>query len=145
MGVNCAKCSTGKVIPLVGVMDLGQYSDGRLKAHVGYTNPEAWLFKGTVYARLSAIICGECGYAELTAENPGALLRGVPCHQVSDRRHLIRQIVTDAGVILIGLAVVTRRRFVSAGDVGLEPVHWYCNRLRSIARSVLDSKYEVRS
>jgi uncharacterized OB-fold protein len=73
MGEKCAKCGSVKVIPLVGVMDQGQYSDGRLKAHVGYTNPEAWLFKGAVYARLSATICGDCGYTELTAENPVAL------------------------------------------------------------------------
>ena len=54
-------------------MDQGQYSDGRLQALVGYTNPEAWVFKGSVYARLRATICGDCGYTELTAENPGAL------------------------------------------------------------------------
>ena len=44
-----------------------------LKAQVGYTNPEAWLFKGAVYARLRATICGECGYTELTATDPAAL------------------------------------------------------------------------
>ena len=73
MDESCAKCGSDKIIPLVGVMDQGQYSDGRLKAHVGYTNPEAWLFKGAIYARLSATICGECGHTELTAENPAAL------------------------------------------------------------------------
>lgn len=73
MSERCSKCGSGKVIPLVGVMDQGQHSDGRLKAHVGYTNPEAWLFKGAVYAKLCATICGECGYTELTAENPGDL------------------------------------------------------------------------
>ena len=69
----CAKCGSEKIIPLVGIMDQGQYSDGKLKAFVGFTNPEAWLFKGRVYARLRATICGECGHTELTAENPGAL------------------------------------------------------------------------
>ena len=73
MGERCGKCGSGKVIPLVGVMDQGQHSDGRLQALVGYSNPEAWVFKGAVYARLSATNCGECGYTELTAEDPAAL------------------------------------------------------------------------
>jgi hypothetical protein len=73
MNASCAKCGSEKIIPLVGIMDQGQYSDGKLKARVGYTNPEAWLFKGPVYARLRATICGECGHTELTAENPSAL------------------------------------------------------------------------
>jgi hypothetical protein len=73
MSERCWKCGSVKVIPLVGVMDQGEYSDGHLKAHVGYTNPEAWLFKGPVYAYLRATICGECGYTELTAANPAGL------------------------------------------------------------------------
>lgn len=73
MDAQCAKCGSEKIIPLVSVMDQGQYSDGSLKAQVGYTNPEAWLFKGAIYARLRATICGACGHTELTAENPAAL------------------------------------------------------------------------
>jgi hypothetical protein len=49
-------------------MDQGQYSDGTLKAYV-YSNPEAWVFKGTVYGRLQARVCGECGYTELFTTN----------------------------------------------------------------------------
>jgi len=73
MNEECNKCGSNKIIPLVGVLDQGQYSDGRLKACIGYTNPEAWIFKGAVFAKLSATICGECGYTELTAENPAEL------------------------------------------------------------------------
>jgi len=69
MNQKCGKCGSEKVIPLVAMMDQGQYSDGTLKALVGYTNPEAWVFKGAVYARLKANICGECGYTELIAED----------------------------------------------------------------------------
>jgi hypothetical protein len=69
MNEPCAKCGSEKIIPLVGIVDQGQYSDGKLKAFVGFTNPEAWLFKGPVYARLRATICGECGHTE----NPGSL------------------------------------------------------------------------
>jgi ribosomal protein S27AE len=70
---QCTKCGSNRIIPLVGVIDQGEYSDGSLKAFVGYTNPEAWVFKGSVYARLRASICGQCGYTELSAENPSAL------------------------------------------------------------------------
>jgi len=74
MDTQCAKCGSVKVIPLVGLADQGQHSDGWLRTHaVGYTNPEAWLFKGAISARLQATICGECGYTELTAMNPGTL------------------------------------------------------------------------
>jgi hypothetical protein len=73
MSEQCGKCGSEKVIPLVNVMDQGQYSSGRLLAHIGFSNPEAWIFKGAVYAQLSATICGECGYTELTAENPADL------------------------------------------------------------------------
>lgn len=73
MNLKCSKCRSVKVIPLAGVIDQGQHSDGSLKARVGYTNPDAWVFKGPVYAKLKANICGECGYTELIAEDPAAL------------------------------------------------------------------------
>ena len=73
MNATCNKCASTKIIPLVGVIDQGQASDGALKARVGYTNPEAWVFKGAVYARLKANICGECGHTELVAEDPASL------------------------------------------------------------------------
>jgi len=70
MGNLCLKCGSGKIIPLAAVLDQGENSDGSLKALVGYTNPEAWVFKGPVTVRLRASICGECGGTELIAENP---------------------------------------------------------------------------
>ena len=73
MNLKCAKCGSRKIIPLVGMVDQGQHSDGKLKALVGYTNPEAWVFKGAVYAKLKANICGECGYTELIAEDAAAV------------------------------------------------------------------------
>ena len=73
MNQKCSKCGSGKIIPLAGMVDQGQASDGKLKALVGYTNPEAWVFKGSIYATLKANICGECGYTELIANDPAAL------------------------------------------------------------------------
>ena len=74
MELQCAKCGSPKIIPLVGIKDQGEHSDGSLKTQaVGYTNPDAWIFKGAVSAKLHATICGECGHTELTAENPAKL------------------------------------------------------------------------
>ena len=74
MEVQCAKCGSPKLIPMVGIKDQGENSDGSLKTQaVGYTNPDAWIFKGEVSARLHATICGACGHTELTAENAGVL------------------------------------------------------------------------
>ncbi|MBC7854738.1 MAG: hypothetical protein IAF94_15005 [Pirellulaceae bacterium] len=73
MKERCTKCDSDRIIPPIKVMDQGDSSDGRLKAYIGCTNPEAWLFKGAVYAQFSATICGECGHTELTAEKPAAL------------------------------------------------------------------------
>ncbi len=73
MNPKCSKCGSEKIIPLATMVDQGEYSDGRLKAVVAYTNPEAWVFKGAVYAKLRANICGQCGYTELIAENAAGL------------------------------------------------------------------------
>lgn len=74
MSDKCEKCGSEKIVPMAGVLDQGQYSDGKLKAVV-YTNPEAWIFKGLVSAQLTARICGECGHTELTAQNPSAIYK----------------------------------------------------------------------
>ncbi|MCC7375121.1 MAG: hypothetical protein IT581_10750 [Verrucomicrobiales bacterium] len=73
MNDRCAKCGSMKIIPRVPMQDQGQYSDGQLKAHVGFLRPEAMLFKGRTYAKMSANICGECGYVELFAADPKLL------------------------------------------------------------------------
>ena len=72
MNLKCSKCGSSRIIPLAGMGDQGRGSDGKLKAVV-YTNPEAWVFKGPVLAKLKGNICGECGYTELVAEEPAAL------------------------------------------------------------------------
>src|SRR5687767_12383544 len=73
MDLKCAKCGSETLDPLVGIKDQGDNSDGTLRAFIGYTDPEAWVFKGPVYARLKVRICGECGFTELFAENPSEI------------------------------------------------------------------------
>lgn len=57
----------------IPVKDQGQYSDGQLKAQVGFLHPEAAIFRGRTYAKLRANICGQCGYTELFADDPALL------------------------------------------------------------------------
>jgi predicted nucleic-acid-binding Zn-ribbon protein len=77
MGVNtmslyCSKCGSEKIIPWALMKDQGQYSDGELEVAV-LKNPNAWVFQGAVTSKLTANICGECGYTELFVVNPAAL------------------------------------------------------------------------
>jgi ribosomal protein S27AE len=73
MNLKCSKCGSEKIIPFATMLDRGQGSPGTLEALVGYSNPEAWIFKGSITATLKAQICGECGYTELIADNPAYL------------------------------------------------------------------------
>jgi hypothetical protein len=73
MGMKCRNCGSEKMIPGVDVQDQGQASDGVLRAHVGYIEPEAIFFPGKVFARWKANICGECGHTEFFANEPAEL------------------------------------------------------------------------
>jgi predicted nucleic-acid-binding Zn-ribbon protein len=72
---KCPKCGSSNVIPDVSVLDPGRFGkgDGVLHAVVD-ERPKARLFKGEVQSRLEAVVCGDCGYTEFYAKEPGALL-----------------------------------------------------------------------
>ena len=82
MSKGCEKCGSAKIIPNLQIIDQGQYSDGHLKA-VSYTNPQAWVFKGRVYARLFASVCGECGHTEIRTDNYAELYEAYVASLVS--------------------------------------------------------------
>ena len=65
----CAKCGSERVIPSVGIVDQGQYSDGGLKAEI-IGNPCALFFRNQMFGKIRADICGQCGHLELRVENP---------------------------------------------------------------------------
>jgi uncharacterized OB-fold protein len=67
--MTCEKCGSEKIIPDVRVVDRGY-----LKA-VLYGESVGFFFKERVYGQLKADICGECGHAELKADNPQHLWR----------------------------------------------------------------------
>jgi predicted nucleic-acid-binding Zn-ribbon protein len=71
----CSKCGSTELIRDVRIMDRGHGSadSGNLSAVV-YGNPEAWMFKGRVRVELSACVCGHCGFTELYAVDPAAML-----------------------------------------------------------------------
>lgn len=72
---ECPKCGSSEVIRDVRVMDRGHGSAdaGDLSAVV-YANPQAWVFKNKVSVELSASVCGACGFTELYAVDPAAML-----------------------------------------------------------------------
>jgi predicted nucleic-acid-binding Zn-ribbon protein len=70
---QCPKCNSGKVMHNVRVIDRnGEYQDMNLSVRVE-RKPDALLFKGAKDFELKALICGDCGYAELYAADPGRL------------------------------------------------------------------------
>jgi hypothetical protein len=62
------------VIPNAYVLDRGHYDRQHHLKAVVEENPDAWLFKGEVRTSLKAWVCGACGFTELYAKDPGALL-----------------------------------------------------------------------
>ena len=72
MDDRCAKCGSDKIVPLANIEDQGRGSNGEIKAYIE-SKPDAWVFKGPVYAVLKARICGVCGHTELVAQNASAL------------------------------------------------------------------------
>jgi hypothetical protein len=72
MDKPCRNCGSTKIIPEAEIRDQGQHSDGRLKTAVD-GNPDALIFKDRVTAILKARVCGDCGYAEIYAQDPRAL------------------------------------------------------------------------
>jgi hypothetical protein len=69
---RCSKCQATQMMAGVTVLDRGQGSPGNLNVVV-YGDPDALLFKNTLYGELVADICGACGHVELRVLNPGEL------------------------------------------------------------------------
>jgi hypothetical protein len=74
--VRCRGCGSAKIILNVTVVDQGEYSDGRLKVKVS-GNPEALIFKDSLYGEIKADICGECGLMDFHVSNPSELYEHV--------------------------------------------------------------------
>jgi hypothetical protein len=69
---HCSQCGSVKLIPDARFRDQGEYSNGRLQIIVD-GQPDAAVFKDSVFGDVVAEICGDCGHIELRAGNPGEL------------------------------------------------------------------------
>ena len=71
---RCLKCGSDAVVPGVRVIDRGDGNSRRHPHEVGLaTNPDAVLFKGEVRVATTARVCGDCGFVEVYATDPGAI------------------------------------------------------------------------
>ena len=69
---TCLRCGSDAEIPDVRLIDRDQSSAKRARVGLA-TRPDAMLFKGEVVVATRATVCGECGFVELTADDPDAL------------------------------------------------------------------------
>lgn len=71
---KCPKCGSSSVIPDVSIFDPSHIMETRELNVAVAENPNAWVFKGEVKSSLKSVVCGSCGFTELYAADPAALL-----------------------------------------------------------------------
>jgi hypothetical protein len=71
MGETCSRCGSSKQIPNIPLPDrYGDYGQWAGTAALAlHGNPQAWFRKDTARGDLALTICGECGHADLKANN----------------------------------------------------------------------------
>lgn len=69
---TCLRCGSDARIPDVRLIDRDQSSSKNARVGLA-TKPDAMLFKAEVVVSTRATVCGECGFVELTADDPHAL------------------------------------------------------------------------
>jgi len=69
---RCMRCGSDAIIPRVRVLDRDDGGMHDLRVEV-QRRPNAMLFKRPERSKISALVCGACGYAELYVETPSAL------------------------------------------------------------------------
>jgi ribosomal protein S27AE len=67
----CPKCGAGQII---GNVHLTEPTTGKELGATVYMNPDAILFTAPISRRLSAHVCGDCGYTELYVADAKGLL-----------------------------------------------------------------------
>ena len=71
---RCTKCGSGQVIANVRIPDYHSHLGDKTDLVVEiYDNPDSLLFKGKHQGKLTARVCGQCGFAELFVSNPQKL------------------------------------------------------------------------
>ena len=71
--MKCQICDSDKIIPNLRIRDrFEMHRSGNLEVVIA-RNPDAILFKSLHREALRATVCGECGDARLTVDNPQGL------------------------------------------------------------------------
>ena len=71
---RCLKCGSDSMIPDARLIDSDANSGTRKTTEVGLaTKPDAILLKGEVRTGTHAVVCGDCGFVELYADDPATL------------------------------------------------------------------------
>ncbi len=69
---TCPKCISSDILHNVRV--LAGTDSGYVAADLAvFRNPDALVFKGAQRTPLTARVCGQCGFVEFYAQDPGAL------------------------------------------------------------------------
>lgn len=71
----CAKCKSEEVVDGVRVIDRAESNIALDFTVLVERNPGALIFKGAESNSVEARVCGKCGYIELYASRPAALLK----------------------------------------------------------------------
>lgn len=71
---SCLKCNSEKIIPNAMVLDTGQYAEGYLQIAFD-EHPDALVFKQRMKSAVRVNVCGNCGYLEFYAEQPGLIFQ----------------------------------------------------------------------
>jgi predicted nucleic-acid-binding Zn-ribbon protein len=70
---KCPKCGAEEIIKDAMVMDRSHLGVAEEFTLATFKLPKAFLYKGEQRSTVSAWVCGECGFVELYADEPGRL------------------------------------------------------------------------
>ncbi|WP_459554510.1 hypothetical protein [Lacunimicrobium album] len=70
---TCPKCGSKEVIADAMAVDHGEANMELDMTVATFKTPENWLFKGKMSTKVSAWVCGGCGFVEFYADEPWKL------------------------------------------------------------------------
>jgi ribosomal protein L40E len=69
MAEQCSRCGSSRLIPNIPLPDRTHRSSETTATVRVHANPQAWVRKDTALGDLLLTICGDCGHADLKANN----------------------------------------------------------------------------
>jgi formate dehydrogenase assembly factor FdhD len=87
---NCLECGSEKIISNVKVLDrASQHSSLDFRVAVD-ANPEAYIFKERNYSKVTANVCGACGFIHFFAEDYKMLWNSYKNQKKTDRKTIAK-------------------------------------------------------